>query len=245
MARRSEVVLGPVALTLGSNHVDGWWSRLSAPVAILLIASEVPGTWAYRSHDMCSSLDAPLPSVSGVFPGAPQHHARRWFDSHILLPLESALRSRVLASASALATIHLPLAAISMRASGALLDGAMIHFLVVGQPATVDFQRFAVFVQLLLVISFTVCQSAPCSRTCVRSGASDAPFLHSLVPSGPVTRGSSTVVVRRTRQDSSARTSGSWVKQRNVSCLSQAHSDVSLFHFCGPLWRHSCSALPP
>ena len=31
MARRSEVVLGPVALTLGSNHVDGWWSRLSAP----------------------------------------------------------------------------------------------------------------------------------------------------------------------------------------------------------------------
>ena len=85
------------------------------PVAILHIASQVPGTWAYRSHDMCSSLDAPLPSVSGVFPGAPQHHARRWFDSHILRPLESALRSRVLASASALTTIRLPLAAISVN----------------------------------------------------------------------------------------------------------------------------------
>ena len=62
---------------------------------------------------------------------------------------------------------------LTMRASGALLDGAMIHFLVEGQPATVDFQQFAVFVQLLLVISFTVCQIVPCSRTCVRSGASD------------------------------------------------------------------------
>ena len=74
---------------------------------------------------------------------------------------------------------------LTMRASGALLDGAMIHFLVVGQPATVDFQWFAIFVQLLLVISFTVCQIVPCSRICVRSGASDAPFLHILSPVDP------------------------------------------------------------
>ena len=133
MARRSEVVSGRLLSLLGRTTSMAGGPGCPLPIAILHIASQVPGTWACRSHDMCFFPRCTSPK-SGVFPGAPQHHARRWFDSHILLPLESALRSRVLASASALTTIHLPLAAISVSSGP--------HPVIYGRGTSPDHARF-------------------------------------------------------------------------------------------------------
>ena len=106
--------LGRLLSLLGRTTSMAGGPGYPLPVAILHIASQVPGTWPVGLMtcvlpQMHLSLACPVCSLVLL-----SIKTRRWFDSHILLPLESALRSRVLASAFALTAVHLPPAAISV-----------------------------------------------------------------------------------------------------------------------------------